>query len=342
MKNQIKNTENVPFFSVLIPVFNGAQFIETCVNYILAQSFEDFELIICDDASTDNTFEILEQLAQKDSRIRILRHEKNQRAQITRNDLIRVAKGQYCIFCDADDYVLPAFFEIAAENLKKKHYDIIQYSFELDSDCASRERKMGMFKNQEFFGPDILKKYLTRTPYSFAPYAKTYAREMLLKALPRDKVLFSIDDIELTMRAAFYAQSYKSESRIVYHYRYGAGNCGSPNWSIDKIKAYITSSFAILNDTKRFFAENNVSDLYSSRFQHIIEDLCHSLLYNGAVSQKDVPETICFILQTFGQHEQDLFLLNKHTPLSLALKFNLKFLRIFLSRMFKKITGKKI
>ena len=342
MKNQIKNTVNVPFFSVLIPVFNGAQFIETCVNYILAQSFEDFELIICDDASTDNTFEILEQLAQKDKRIRILRHEKNQRAQITRNDLIRVAKGQYCIFCDADDYVLPAFFEIAAENLKKKHYDIIQYSFELDSDCASRERKMGMFKNQEFFGPDILKKYLTRTPYSFAPYAKTYAREVLQKALPPDKQLFYIDDIELTMRAAFFARSYKSESRIVYHYRYGAGNCGTKNWPIEKIKAYITSLSAILVDSKCFLGDKQDSGFYTARIQHIIEDLYNNMLYNGVVSRENIPETVSFILHMFKTDESDVFLLNKSTPLSSALMFNRKFFLIFLSRIFKKITGRKI
>ena len=116
-----------PFFSILIPVFNGEQLIAQCIESALSQTFSNFELLICNDASTDNTLEILEQYAEKDKRIRILRHETNQRALIARNDLIRAAKGKYCIFADADDILSTDFLEYAEKILKRKHYDIIRF-----------------------------------------------------------------------------------------------------------------------------------------------------------------------------------------------------------------------
>ena len=307
----------------------------------MAQTFHSFELLICDDASTDNTLEILEQYAEKDKRIRILRHETNQRALIARNDLVRAAKGKYCIFADADDYILPSFFETAAENLKKKHYDIIQYSFELNSDADKKDAKMGYFKNEELFGKDIIETYLNRYPLIFAPYAKTYSREVLLKALPPEKKVFLIDDFELTMRAVFFAESYKSESRIVYHYNLGAGNCGTKNWSLEKIEKYIQSLAAVLADTISFFQKNNCPDSYKIRMEEIICESYNRILLNGTVSEENKIQSIGFILQNFGKYEGNVILLNKYTSLFCMLKFNWIFFKFFIKRNFLRMICKK-
>lgn len=329
-----------PFFSVLIPVFNGEAFVAECINSILTQSFVDFELLICDDASTDKTLEILEVFAKKDSRIRILKHETNQRALITRNDLIRAAKGKYCIFADADDKVLPSFFETAAETLKQKHYDIIQYSFQVNQDCSSNDKKMGLFKTGELYGEEILKSYLTREPLIFAPYAKTYERKLLLKAMPEDQNLFMADDIPLTIRAVFFADSYRSERKIVYHYNYGAGNCGTKNWSLEKIEKYIQSLSSVLSDTERFFEQNKCPEIYKKRVREIIQGLYTNLLFSGEISAESRPEAMIMILRTFGKEEQDVFLLNNQLPLSCMLKICLRFSAYFLKRNLHRLFGK--
>jgi len=149
--------EDFPFFSVLIPVYNDGKTVERCINSVLKQSFSNIELIICDDASTDNTPGILKSYIQKDPRIKIITHEKNMRALIARNDLIRSARAKYCIFVDADDEILPGFLARAYQILMKKHYDIVQFSYEYyreDNESipvSAAQKKAGIFPFQELF-----------------------------------------------------------------------------------------------------------------------------------------------------------------------------------------------
>ena len=91
--------------SVLIPVYNGAPFIKEAVESILNQSFTDFELILLNDASPDNSEEIIKTF--KDARIRYYRNEKNLGISASRNKLMTLARGEYLIVMDDDDISLP-------------------------------------------------------------------------------------------------------------------------------------------------------------------------------------------------------------------------------------------
>ena len=96
---------NKPFFSVIIPTYNRGHLIVKSIESLLLQTFQDFEVVIVDDASTDNTGEII--FSIKDNRISYLRNETNQERCITRNRGIEAAKGRYICFLDSDDYHLP-------------------------------------------------------------------------------------------------------------------------------------------------------------------------------------------------------------------------------------------
>jgi len=93
-----------PAVSVLMPVHNGARFVETSVNSILVQTFDDFELIIGDDGSTDQTPEILCALATKDPRIRLMHNSTRQGISATLNKAVRQARGALIARMDADDW----------------------------------------------------------------------------------------------------------------------------------------------------------------------------------------------------------------------------------------------
>ena len=93
--------------SVVIPAFNAEQYIAESIQSILDQSFDNFELIIIDDASTDRTFEILCEYAKKDSRIRVFSNEKNLGIAGNRNLGVSLAVGKYLAWQDADDVSLP-------------------------------------------------------------------------------------------------------------------------------------------------------------------------------------------------------------------------------------------
>lgn len=95
----------MPLVSVVMPVFNVAAFVAQAVESVLAQSFKDFELIVVDDCSPDNSIAIVE--AFNDPRIRIVRHTKNRGLAGARNSGIRTAKGEYIAFLDSDDTWAP-------------------------------------------------------------------------------------------------------------------------------------------------------------------------------------------------------------------------------------------
>jgi len=100
-----------PKVSIILPTYNRAYIVERAIRSILDQTYNDFELIIVDDGSTDNTEEIIKELQQKDKRIQYIKLDTNKGAAAARNVGIRSAKGQYIAFQDSDDEWLPEKLE---------------------------------------------------------------------------------------------------------------------------------------------------------------------------------------------------------------------------------------
>src|SRR6187402_911428 len=95
------------FFSVIIPLYNKVNFIESALKSVLGQTFTDFEIIIVEDCSTDNSFEAATKV--NDPKIRILRYEKNKGLSASRNTGIQNATATYLCFLDADDAWQPDY-----------------------------------------------------------------------------------------------------------------------------------------------------------------------------------------------------------------------------------------
>lgn len=127
-------------FSIIVPVYNAAKTINRCADSILAQTFQDYEIIFINDGSTDKTQEMLNQLEKYDSRIKVVR-QRNQGVSSARNHGIALSSGDYILFIDSDDWIDPHYLEsfsrtndcisklkigtIAVTNLENKlNYDI--------------------------------------------------------------------------------------------------------------------------------------------------------------------------------------------------------------------------
>ena len=100
--------------SVIIPCYNQEKYIADCLESVLAQTFEDYEAIVVDDGSTDNSIKIVEEYQKKSNKIRLIRQE-NQGVVTARNNAIKQAKGKYIYPLDADDIA---------------HRDVLRKSFE--------------------------------------------------------------------------------------------------------------------------------------------------------------------------------------------------------------------
>lgn len=97
---------STPIVSVLMPVHNGAAYLRAATQSILQQSFADFELVVIDDGSTDDSLRILQQYARQDSRMRVISRE-NRGLTSTLNELIAAARGEFMARMDADDVAMP-------------------------------------------------------------------------------------------------------------------------------------------------------------------------------------------------------------------------------------------
>lgn len=102
-----KSYMNEPLVSIIMGVYNEQKTIEYCIESILSQTYSNWEFIICDDCSTDETFAILKKYEEKDARFKILHNEKNLRLAASLNHCLSVAEGKYVARMDADDASLP-------------------------------------------------------------------------------------------------------------------------------------------------------------------------------------------------------------------------------------------
>lgn len=92
------------FLSIIIPVYNSTQYLSECVNSLLNQSFKDFEILLVDDQSTDNSPDICRYFANSDARVKFIQRAQNGGTSAARNTGLRAAKGKYVTFTDNDDY----------------------------------------------------------------------------------------------------------------------------------------------------------------------------------------------------------------------------------------------
>lgn len=97
--------------SIIVPVYNSEKYLKKCIGSILDQTFKNFELILIDDASTDTSGEICDQMTTSDNRIRVIHHEKNKGLSLSREDGVKAACGQWISFVDNDDLVCPVMYE---------------------------------------------------------------------------------------------------------------------------------------------------------------------------------------------------------------------------------------
>lgn len=100
----------MPQISLIVPVYNAGKYLSRCIDSILNQSFKDFELILVNDGSRDNSLEICNHYSELDERV-IVANQENGGVSSARNHGIEVAKGDYICFVDADDYVKPSYLE---------------------------------------------------------------------------------------------------------------------------------------------------------------------------------------------------------------------------------------
>ena len=126
----------MPRISVIIPAYNAQTYLNKCVDSILNQSFKEFELIIVDDGSTDDTAKICDEYADRDRRVKVI-HQKNGGVSRARNAGLAVASGELIAFVDADDYLVANAYEIMLGVMEKFNADTALCNFSAEAPDGS-------------------------------------------------------------------------------------------------------------------------------------------------------------------------------------------------------------
>ncbi|WP_252247350.1 glycosyltransferase family 2 protein [Clostridium sp. ZBS4] len=120
--------------SIIIPVYNASKTIEKTIQSVLNQRYNNFEIIIIDDCSTDRSVEIIENLSKTDKRILIYKNKNNLGVSLTRNLGITIARGEFIAFLDSDDIWKPLKLQRQLDYIKKEDIDLCYTSYEIIND----------------------------------------------------------------------------------------------------------------------------------------------------------------------------------------------------------------
>lgn len=234
-----------PKISVIVPVFNSSIYLPKCLNSVLSQTYNNWEVIALDDGSIDDSFSILQKYSEIDKRI-ISATKQNEGPGLTRNKALDMASGDIVIFLDSDDYLDPFCFELIIDRAVNHNEEVVfidatQETPEGKKICIER---MSKFKQWE--KNDILKAQMT----GYMPWGgwrKAAKRSIIEEHKLRysempvgEEAIFSFDLIRFSKKIGFIDKS-------LYHYvNHPGSQSKTPNatWqtTLDKMKNHLNSN----------------------------------------------------------------------------------------------------
>jgi len=146
--------EKQPFFTIGIPVYNVEKYVAKCLDSVLGQNFDDFEIIAVDDGSPDGSIDILNAYAERDSRIKIIRR-KNCGVSSARNTIITFAEGRYIFFLDSDDFMLDDVLQKAYDAIAANDYPDVLNTGYLKTVGDKRIEYHGVYPGDEYYNPEL-------------------------------------------------------------------------------------------------------------------------------------------------------------------------------------------
>ncbi len=252
--------------SIVIPVHNAASYLRRCLDSVIHQTYAHIEVIIIDDFSTDDSFRIIQEYEQKDSRVRSFRNSRNYRVGYTRNKGLNAASGEYVWFIDADDWVpLEAISDLVGclkKSSEKVDLLVFGHTEHYGRDNNELSKRMRLPQNLDT-GESALANFLNLTKGFFTyPFLYLYSRELLLKhdILFPENVYY--EDILFVAKAVHYAKNIKAFPKSLYYY-----NCEKHD-SITQMysKEKIVNMISVYDKLYEFLEHHNLIEKYNDQF----------------------------------------------------------------------------
>lgn len=199
--------------SVIVPVYNVESYISICLESLINQTYQNLEIILIDDGSTDHSGIICDNYAANDSRIKVI-HQKNGGAANAKNNGLKIATGRYLAFADSDDYVEKDAYEYMLNVLKREQADIIQCGYR--DIYIDREVNHVINEIEKFTAEEYLRRYTIDWTCGLL-WDKLYKRNLFKDIYFEEGHI--IDDEYFTYQGVMNAKLIVHDSKIVYNYR---------------------------------------------------------------------------------------------------------------------------
>jgi len=262
-------------FSIIVPVFNVEKYLRQCLDSVIQQSFQNFEVICVNDGSTDRSLSILQEYLQKDTRIKLI-DQANRGLSAARNAGIDAAKGEYVFFLDSDDWIEPDTLKILSE--KQNGEDLVCFNgrryFE---DGRSEESDKGI-EDSNLIGWDYYNKYASKTrKFDFVcSVLRIYKRSFLKEKNVRFAEKIYHEDNLFTPIVCFYARSVSIIPDSLYVYRIRSGSITQSVFSESSKIKRIYDIAEVNNRLMEFFIlqsdinKKNIYQYVNTGFFHLI------------------------------------------------------------------------
>ncbi|MED4070079.1 glycosyltransferase family 2 protein [Priestia endophytica] len=211
------------YFSILIPVYNVEKYIRQCLDTVISQTYNNFEVIVMNDGSTDSSVSICEEYAKRDIRIKVY-NQTNQGLLLTRRNSIQKAKGDYVLFLDSDDYWEENLLEEVYKSIKKYQCDMLLFRYNRVNEYGRlMKRDIGVFENETLFtkeNKELLFKQFIKGSRVNNIWAKAVRREII--DVDTDYTNFKdkkSEDLLQSMPLFYKAESILYLDKPLYNYR---------------------------------------------------------------------------------------------------------------------------
>ncbi|EIT86642.1 glycosyl transferase family protein [Fictibacillus macauensis ZFHKF-1] len=237
----------MPTVSIIIPVYNSGEKLHKCIRSLQKQTFEDIEIILINDGSTDHSLAICERYYTSDSRITIISTENNGSI-AARNRGMEEATAPYLMFVDADDWVSPHIVQTLLEALIKNECDLSVcniYKVLGGHALIKKENPSLYFQNDRLYTGEEVKNELAAAyfhghPFPSALYAKLYKKELVKnKGTYLQRIQFLGDDLFFNLEIFLEAKRVKLINQPLYYYRSGGATSKfMPSLFWDSVNGY--------------------------------------------------------------------------------------------------------
>lgn len=213
-----------PKISVIIPAYNAETYLEPCVRSVLQQTYQNLEILLIDDGSTDKTWEVCRALAAADSRVRPIRKE-NGGVSSARNAGIAAASGEMLTFVDGDDELKENGLEALIEAQQRTGADIVAAWYDMGAPIPYPEAGDVVWK-----GTEALQKSLEDHPLTYSAWAKLYTREIIGDTRFQEGIRVNEDSL-FVFRLLCKQPCFAGIKDVVYFYRPNAASASRAAFS---------------------------------------------------------------------------------------------------------------